>query len=74
MSEMFEMGLSYPKGLKCFNWAKLSQNALNFANVLNFPKIPPPGVFVPLWALALVVLNIGSCLFSDGRMPKLKSV
>ena len=45
MSEMFEMGLSYPKGLKCFNWAKLSQNALNFANVLNFPA---GGIRAPL--------------------------
>ena len=35
---MFEMGLSYPKSLKCFNWAKFSQNALNFVNGLNFPK------------------------------------
>ena len=37
-SEMFEIGLSYSKSLKCFNWAKLSQNALNFVNELNFPK------------------------------------
>ena len=35
---MLEVGLSYPKGLKFFNWAKLSQNALNFVNGLNFPK------------------------------------
>ena len=26
------------QSLKCFNWAKLSQNALNFVNGLNFPK------------------------------------
>ena len=65
---MFEIGLSYPKSLKCFNWANLSKNAMHFVNGLNFPppKIyPRPGVFVPFRALALVVLNIGSCVFSD---------
>ena len=40
---MFEMGLSYPKSLKCFNWANLSENALNFVNGSNRKKIPPAG-------------------------------
>ena len=29
---------------------------------------------MPLWALALVVLNIGSCVVSDWRKPRLKRV